>query len=109
MHFASHQLVLVATILDGLIAGASLNRTIVELPAFRRIGAPAWATFSRNADLRTGRFWYPTLAIAGTILTIGGDDNPETVQRSFDQFRRWHAVRATLQGLAFGAAVLAAL
>lgn len=34
----------------------SLNRTLVEMPAWRQLGAQAWAAFSRRADLGNGRF-----------------------------------------------------
>src|SRR6185369_2463732 len=63
-------LTVAAIVTDGLLAGASLNRSVVELPAFRHMGAAAWADYSRNADLRNGKFWYPALAIGGTLLTI---------------------------------------
>ena len=46
------------------------DRLLIQLPAFRRVGLRAWADFSRQADLRTGAFWYPPLAIGGTALSI---------------------------------------
>jgi hypothetical protein len=61
-----------AVLLDGFLAGASFDRTLIQLPAFRRAGVQHWAAFSRKADLgNRALFWYPTLAIAGTALSIG--------------------------------------
>jgi hypothetical protein len=137
---STQRLALGATLVDGLIAGVSLGRSVVELPAFARIGADAWAAYSREADLRNGRFWYPALAIGGTALTliaatrrramwpaavlaaagllatakagpnvlrISRERDARTVQTSFEAFRRWHGVRAALQGVAFVASVVA--
>jgi hypothetical protein len=64
-------LIATAILLDGILAGASLDRTFIQLPAFRRVGPLAWAAFSRNADLgKRALFWYPGLAIGGTALSV---------------------------------------
>lgn len=138
MRSDARPLTLAAIVADGLIAGASLNRSVVELPALRRLGARTWADYSRNADLRNGRFWYPALAIGGTLLTVAAATRrrslwpsavlaaagllttalagpnvlrvrratePDVIERAFERFRRWQAVRASLQGLAFLAAI----
>jgi len=47
------QLVTAAVLVDGFLAGASVDRTFVQLPAFRKTGVRQWAAFSRNADLET--------------------------------------------------------
>lgn len=52
-----------------MIAGASLTRSVVELPAWKRAGAAAWAQYIRKADLRNGLFWYPALAVGGAVFT----------------------------------------
>lgn len=57
-----------ATALGGIAAGTSLDRSIVQLTAWRRVGAVPWATYSRQADLRNGLRWYPPLGI-GVLLT----------------------------------------
>jgi hypothetical protein len=49
---------------------ASLNRTLVEMPAWRHVGAEAWAAFSRSADLGNGRVLYPLAGIGGTLLDL---------------------------------------
>lgn len=65
------QLVTAAVLVDGFLAGASVDRTFVQLPAFRKTGVRQWAAFSRNADLGHRAFlWYPSLAISGTALSI---------------------------------------
>src|SRR5438045_6824589 len=65
------QLVMGAATLDGFLAGASLDRALIQLPAFRRVGVRPWAAFSRKADLGDRAFlWYPTLAISGTALSV---------------------------------------
>jgi hypothetical protein len=48
----------------------SLNRTLVEMPAWRHLGAQAWATFSRNADLGNGTILYPLAGIGGLLLIL---------------------------------------
>jgi hypothetical protein len=64
-------LVATAILLDGILAGASLDRTFIQLPAFRRVGSREWAAFSRKADLGDhALFWYPGLAIGGTALSV---------------------------------------
>ena len=63
-------LILVAAelLLGGL--AAALNRTLVEMPAWRLLGAGAWATFSRQADLGNGAIVYPIVGIAGAASIL---------------------------------------
>ena len=61
-------LILVATALNGMLAGASLEGSMVKLPARRRIGNIAYATFARGNDLGNGRVVYPIWAISATVL-----------------------------------------
>jgi len=49
-----------ATIFNGILAGGSLIKSVVELPARRTIGLPAMAAYHRAADLRTGFWIYPS-------------------------------------------------
>jgi hypothetical protein len=60
---------LVAQQVLGTIIG-SLNRTLVEMPAWRHLGPEAWAAFSRLADLGNGRIIYPVAGIGGTLLIL---------------------------------------
>jgi hypothetical protein len=61
-------LILVATALNGMLAGGSLEASLVKLPARRRIGNIAYATFARGNDLGNGRVVYPVWAISATLL-----------------------------------------
>lgn len=63
----TRSLVLAATTLGGVAVGTSFDKSIVQLTAWRRVGAAPWATYSREADLRNGLRWYPTMGF-GTLL-----------------------------------------
>jgi len=60
----------VVTALVLAVVGADLNRTLVEMPAWRIVGPQAWAAFSRHADLGAGHTIYPVLGIGGTLLSV---------------------------------------
>jgi hypothetical protein len=66
----TRRLSVAATALGGILAGASVDRSTVALPAWRRVGARPWATYSRQADLRNGLILYPLLGIGQPLLTI---------------------------------------
>jgi len=59
-----------ATIFNGILAGGSLIKSVVELPARRTIGLPAMAAYHRAADLHTGLWVYPALGLAAPALTV---------------------------------------
>jgi len=61
---------LVATLLTGLLAGASLDKALIQLPARHRIGAAAFAAFSRANDLGNGLIIYPALGIGAALFTL---------------------------------------
>ena len=63
-------LALAATVLTGLLAGACLDKALIQLPARRRIGAVAFAAFSRANDLGNGLVVYPLLGIGAALLSI---------------------------------------
>jgi len=65
------ELLVAATGLSGLLAGASVDRYLVQVPAWRYMDVMTWAEHSRHADLGNGRFWYPLLAIGATGLSFG--------------------------------------
>ena len=52
-------LMVAATAPGGVLAGASVDRTLIQLPAWRLVGAAARATFGRAANLGNGLIWYP--------------------------------------------------
>jgi hypothetical protein len=53
-----------------MLVGASLDQSIKQLPARRRIGALAFSAYSRSADLGPGILWYATLGIGAALLTV---------------------------------------
>jgi hypothetical protein len=59
-----------AVVVAGLGAGLDLDRTVVALPAWRRLGVEPWAAFSREADLRNGLVLYPLIGVGSAILSI---------------------------------------
>jgi hypothetical protein len=63
-------LIVGATGLSGLLAGASADRYLVQVPAWRRLDLMTWAEHSRHADLGNGRFWYPLLAFGASGLSV---------------------------------------
>ena len=66
----TRNLVIAATLFGGILAGDNVDRIIVQMPAWRYVGARAWAAYSRKADLGNGLILYPIVAIGGAILTI---------------------------------------
>ena len=63
-------LITAACIPSGLLAGATVDRFIVQFPAFRHLGAAAWAEYSFHADLGNGIFLYPIEGISTLLLLI---------------------------------------
>ena len=63
-------LILAAEIVTGLLAGASLDKSLVQLPARHRMGIVGFAAFSRANDLGNGLYVYPLLGIGAALLTI---------------------------------------
>jgi hypothetical protein len=63
-------LLLVAAVMNGLLAGVSLNKSVVELPAGRRIGSLAFASFSRAADLGNGLPYYAALGLMTPAISV---------------------------------------
>jgi hypothetical protein len=59
-----------ATALTGILAGASLDQSIKQLPARRRIGVLAFARYSQASDLASGVPWYASLGIAAAVMTL---------------------------------------
>lgn len=119
---------LIATLVNGILAGINLDRYIVQVPAFRRVPIEQWMAYARVADLRTGRIWYPLLAtislvsilIAGwlyvneftfvaapTLFQLRGARSEEAGRALFARFHRWGQIRAVCQTLAFATSVWA--
>lgn len=64
-------LIFAATIFVGLLAGASLDQSIKQLPARHRIGLAAYSQYSRASDLGNGILFYATLGVSAALLNIG--------------------------------------
>ena len=59
-----------ATLANGLLAGADVDRWLVGMPAWQSVGVVGWTNYSRLADLGNGFALYPILAIGGTLLSL---------------------------------------
>jgi len=59
-----------ALVANGILAGLSLDKVIVQLPARRRIGVTAYAAYARAADLGNGIAFYAAAGIGAAALTI---------------------------------------
>jgi len=66
----SIRLIAAVVLVCGVLAGANLDRLVVQLPAFQRLGASNWAIYSRRADLGHGLLFYPVIAIGAFLLSI---------------------------------------
>ena len=103
--------IVLATISSGLMAGATVDRFIVQFPAYRHIGVLEWARYSVHADLNNGIFLYPTEAISAFLLLILAAltihfnkphlDGVSLLQDAFDQFFFWSSFRGVAQILVF--------
>ena len=63
-------LVLVATAFNGILAGASLDQSIKQLPARHKIGVVAYSVYSQASDLGNGVAWYAIIGVGAALLTI---------------------------------------
>ncbi len=61
-------LIVVQQLLENVIG--TMNRTLVEMPAWRHLGVEAWAAFSRAADLGNGTILYPLAGIGGLAMIL---------------------------------------
>ena len=59
-----------ATFASGVLAGASLDQSIKQLPARHKLGAAAFRDYVRAADLGPGVAWYAALGVGAAALTV---------------------------------------
>jgi hypothetical protein len=52
-----------------VLAGAGVDRLLVQIPGWYRIGPRAFATYARATDLANGLVVYPVLGISGPLFT----------------------------------------
>ena len=64
------ELMLAATAANGLLAGASLDQSIKQLPARHKIGLSNYSRYMRASDLDNGVPWYAALGMGAAALTI---------------------------------------
>lgn len=67
---AARGLATAATIVGGALAGGNIDRSLVQMPAWKRVGARRWAEYSQHADLERGLALYPIEGIGGALLSI---------------------------------------
>lgn len=60
---------LAALAADGMLAGLSLDKVIVQLPARRRMGPVGYAGYARSADLGNGIGFYAAVGTCAAALT----------------------------------------
>jgi hypothetical protein len=70
MDAAVTSVAIAALVADGLLAGLSLDKVIVQLPARRKIGVTAYAAYARAADLGNGIAFYSVVGAGAALLTI---------------------------------------
>ena len=63
-------LTLAAAAATGLLAGASLDQSIKQLPARHRIGVEAYSAYSQASDLGNGIFFYGVLGVGAALLAL---------------------------------------
>jgi len=87
-------LAVAAAVANGLMAGATLDQSVKQLPARHRIGPVAYAAYARAADLTGGLRWYPALA-AVVVLSTGA----AVVTGLLDHPDRWRVVALLAVGV----------
>ena len=70
MDAAVTSVTMAALVADGLLAGLSLDKVIVQLPARRQIGVTAYAAYARASDLGNGIAFYAVVGVGAAMLTL---------------------------------------
>jgi hypothetical protein len=70
MEQAAFWLTLSAAAAIGLLAGASLDQLIKQLPARHRVGIEAYSVYSQAADLGYGILFYGILGVGSALLAV---------------------------------------
>ena len=64
-------LLVLAVVVNGILAGLSFDVAVVKLPTRKRIGAVAYANFARGNDLGNGLVVYPAIGVLAALLVFG--------------------------------------
>lgn len=83
MNGISLVLIILAVAFDGILAGASLDQVIKQLPARYEIGPKAFSAYSQAADLSNGVIWYGVIGVGSALLTIAVATNIFLRRKSF--------------------------
>src|SRR6516162_4826320 len=67
---AARLLLIAVAAFNGVLSGASLDQSIKQLPARRRMGVIAFSAYCRAADLGNGILWYAVIGVGAALLTI---------------------------------------
>jgi hypothetical protein len=59
-----------ATAVNGMLAGLSVDRSLVQLPAWERIHLLGFHEYSQQADIRRGVVLYPVVGLSAAALSI---------------------------------------
>jgi hypothetical protein len=59
-----------AIVCGAILVGGVADRVFVAQPAWRQLGAAAWANYSRRADLGPGLIAYPLEGVGAALLTL---------------------------------------
>jgi hypothetical protein len=70
LHLVLTVLLVAALAFNGALAGASLDQSLKQLPARRKIGAEAFSAYLRAADLGPGIAFYATLGVGAAVTAI---------------------------------------
>jgi len=67
----SKKITVAATAFGAILAGSTIDRLVVQVPALAQLGPERWAEFSRHADLsKRGLAFYPFIGIGHAVLSI---------------------------------------
>ena len=64
-------LLVLAVVVNGILAGLSFDVAVVKLPTRKRIGTVAYANFARANDLGNGLVVYPAMGVLAALLAFG--------------------------------------
>lgn len=66
--FGFNLLLTLACLITGLLAGAAVDRYVVQVPAWRHLGVSTWATYTMYAQFGNGLYLYPFEVLGSFIL-----------------------------------------